>query len=224
MDDLEELRRLLDEPPPPPGARRRLLHELRALSEDSKPRHFGTRTKVVGSVATILVAAVAALFILQGGQAEAWTPTPVNPPDPALVAAASSECGEGELDFGSPLLVDQRGDVAVALFGDRSARDAEAFLTCTLHFSEDAWRRVDHSDLSFSLHSISGSFDEEALNTPVERVVIDTPDQVVDVSHRDGFYLIWWPGEEALDGETMRFLAQDGSTLLETPIRVRQDG
>lgn len=222
MDDIDKLRRLLDEPAPSPEAREKLHRALRARYERSASLPPRPVMRIMASAAMVLVVAIGVVLALQGGRAEAWTPVPVTPPDPALMAAASSECGEERFDFGAPLLVDQRGDVAVAMFGSRSEH-AESFLTCTLILDEGVWRNAEAAGLPFRLLSVSGSFDEQVLGAAVARVVIETESRTVEVSHQDGFYLIWWPEEEALAGETMKFLAEDGSTMLEVPVLPSQD-
>lgn len=223
MDDLEKLRRLLDERPPPPEAREKALRELHAHYEAPSSRPSRPVARILTGVAAIVVVTVGALLTLQLGQAEAWAPIPVTPPDPSLVAAASSECGDDRTDFQSPLLVDQRDDVAVAMFGNRPEDGVESFMTCTLVLDEGDWRRVHGDNLAFRLLSVSGSFDEEVLGAGVSRVVIKTENRSVEVSHQDGFYLIWWPEEEALTGETMQFIAENGATLLEVPVLPSQD-
>jgi hypothetical protein len=115
--------------------------------------------------------------------------------------------------------VDQRNDVAVALFGERSSDDgASSFRTCTLALIDGSWRKADVDDLGFSLLVTAGSVDEQTLGAPVERVVINAASEQIEVSYEDGFYLMWWPEDLALAGEVMRFLATDGSTLLEIPV------
>ncbi len=223
MNEVEKFRRLLDEEPPPPEAREKTVSTLRSLYETSERRPSRPLAGILISAATVVVVAVVAMLSMQGGRAEAWTPTPVTPPDPALLQAASSDCETDRFDFQSPLLVDQREDVAVAMFGERSEGGTESFLTCTLVLDEKVWRRAQDDDLSFRLLSVSGSFDEQVLGAAVDGVVIETESRTVEVSHQDGFYLIWWPEEEALAGETMQFIAEDGSTLLEVPVLPSQD-
>lgn len=219
MRDLQNLRRLLEEPPPTPEALETAWEALRARYASTEA---GTRTRTrrlaLSAVAGLTVALV--LVTLRVGQAEAWTPVPVVPPEPSLVASAPGECAESGSAPEPPLLIDQRRDVAVALFGERSADDAtNAFRTCTLSLTDGSWRRAGAEDLSFTLAVVAGSVDEQVLGGNVDRVVIDTGTLQVEVSHQDGFYLIWWPEDLSLAGEPMRFLAADGSTLLELPLR-----
>lgn len=220
MRDLENLRRHLDEPPASDEAReaaRAALRERYARAEGRLTLKHG----VLLAAGVALASAVLVILTTRTGPAVAWSPTPVTPPEPLLLASASAECADVLDQFdGSmpPLIIDQRDDVAMALFGDRSAEEV-SMLSCTLRNTDDGgWERVTADDLPFTLFSVSGSVDEELLGSRIERVVIDTGDALVDVSYEDGFYLIWWPEDVALTGHPMRFLAPDGSTVLEMPV------
>lgn len=219
MSDMDHLRRILDEPAPTPVAREKAREALRArYASPAKPMGRSFTKLALSAVAAASV--VLAVVTLQVGRAEAWSPVPEVPPDPFLAASAGGECAESGLGPEAPLLIDQREDVAVALFGGRSPEDATSgFRTCTLAFSDGSWRRVDADDLSFTMAVVSGSVDEQVLGGSVDKVVIDTGARQVEVSHSDGFYLIWWPEDVALTDEPMRFLAPDGSILLELPVR-----
>lgn len=217
MGDIEEIRRILDEPPSSPEqrelARQALRSELR-LPRQGKSTHWG-RLGLGAAVGVALLAVMA----LRVDPAEAWSPMP-EPPEPLLLASAPELCAAGEARIGTPLLVDQRNDVAVALFGERSADGAaSSFRTCTLVHVDESWRAADAGDLNFTLVVTAGSVDEQILGEAVDRVVIDTPDEQVEVSYEDGYYLMWWPDDLALAGKLMRFLGADGSHLLEIPIR-----
>lgn len=226
MSDIDDLRRILEEPPPTEETRDRARGALRAQYAAREPRRHRLGKLALGALAAVL--AVIAVISMRIGQAEAWSPEPQTPPESSLVAAAPNECGVADVGDESPpltdeppLLIDQRNDVAVAMFGDRSASDrTSSFLTCTLVFTDGSWRRPD-GDLPFDLAVTAGSVDEELLGQRVERVVIETEPETIEVSYRDGFYLMWWPEELALTDESMRFVASDGSVLLEIPVQGR---
>lgn len=222
MDELERLRRTLEEPPATVEDReaaRQVLHDRYSVFIP------GRRKRSIGlaSVSAIAIASVVLLAVLLGPeQAEAWGPVPVEPPDPAVIQSASDECDGLPTGNDRPLVVDQRGDVAVALFGHSTESPLRAFGTCTLALVDGQWHRVDVDDLSFELVVMAGSVDERVLGAQVERVVIDSQGQDIDLSHQDGFYLIWWPQSLALTGKPVRFLDSEGNTLLEVPVRPNQ--
>lgn len=217
MDDLEKLRRLLDEPPPSQTIRDESLRALH-LRYQASVRDRRPLARIVSSAVVVIGVAIAVVLVLQSDEAEAWSPIPVTPVDPVLVEAASSECGEIPVDQKTPVLVDQREDVAVAMFRSSAGDGPTTSGTCTLFVEDGVWRQARVDDLPFNVLVKSGSFDEELIESTVARVVIETDGQTVEVSHRDGFYLIWWPEGLALADESMRFLSEDGSTLLELPI------
>jgi len=220
MRDLESLRRHLDEPPPTAETREAARAALRTRYAS------GNRSWRIGVPFALTAAVVAAVVVLsmRTGPAAAWSPIPATPPEPSLQAAAADACsGLAGSPLSGPLLIDQRGDVAVALFGER-ADEGDFHLTCTLVERGDMWVRAAADDLSFSLLVMSGSVDEDAVGSPVDRVVIDAEGEEVVVSYADGFYLIWWPEEVALTGRPMSFLSADGSTLLEIPVHSSRRG
>lgn len=219
MSDLETLRRRLEEPAPPTVAVR---EAARAALRQRYGRTAGRSSHSIVVLATgvALAVAILAVVVTQAGPAAAWSSTPVSPPDPLLLASATTECA-GVVDQAdasrTPLLIDQRNDVAMALFGKRSPQQT-SLVTCTLRETDQGWRRATADQLPFTLFSRAGSVDEEVLGSSIDRVVIDTGDERVTVSYHDGFYLIWWPEDIALTGHPMQFLAPDGSTVLEIPM------
>lgn len=218
MDDIEDIRRILDEPPPTREQREVARQALRSAYGPPRQRR-SRRWGKMGLGAAVGATAVLALTVLRVGPAEAWSPVPVRPPEPVLLASVATQCAGSDAESQQPVLVDQRNDVAVALFGERSSDDgASSFRTCTLALIDGSWRKADVDDLGFSLLVTAGSVDEQTLGAPVERVVINAASEQIEVSYEDGFYLMWWPEDLALAGEVMRFLATDGSTLLEIPV------
>lgn len=218
--DLENLRRHLEEGPPTDEIREAARERLLARYA-STGRGWALRVPFVLTSAAAVVAVV--VLTVRTGPVAAWSPIPVSPPETSLQASAGAECSDGSGDPEAPLLIDQRRDVAVALFGERS--DEEDFhLTCTLIKTDEGWRRATGDDLSFRLLVVSGSVDEAALDSRIDRVVIDAEGAEVEVSYENGFYLIWWPEEVALIGSAMRFLASDGSTILEIPLNSPRRG
>lgn len=219
MDDFGKIRRILDEPPPTPEQRelaRQTLRSAYGSPRQRKPRPWGRLGLAAAAGATV----VFAVMLLRVDPAEAWSPVPENPPEPLLVEAVPDQCATAAASSQIPLLVDQRNDAAVALFGERSSEDgASSFRTCTLALIDGIWREADANDLGFSMLVTAGSVDEQMLGEAVDRVVIDTADEQVEVSYEDGFYLMWWPEDLALAGEMMRFLGADGSSLVEIPVR-----
>lgn len=219
MDELERLRRTLEEPPASEEQReaaRRALHDRYSDSTSRRSR------RSIGLIAVSAIAAglVILLAVLSGPeQAEAWGPVPVKAPDPAVIQAASDECDGLPSVSDGPVLVDQRADVAVALFGDTAERTPSAFGTCTLVLVDGEWQRADEGHLPFELEAMAGSVDEQVLGAEVEQVIIDSGSQDIVLSYQDGFYLIWWPESLALIGQPVRFLDSGGNTLLEIPVR-----
>lgn len=219
MRDLENLRRHLDEPPASAESRERVRAALRQRYTRTDA---GLQARLRVFLAAGAAAALAILVVLttRTGPAVAWSPTPVTPPEPLLLATAAEQCADVLDQFDAsltPLIVDQRNDVAMALFGERSTEEM-SFLSCTLRKTDEGWQRVTAGDLPFTLFSTSGAVDEELLGSRIEQVVIDTGEALVEVSYKDGFYLIWWPEDVALTGNPMRFIAADGSTVLEIPV------
>lgn len=221
VSDIKNLRRILDEPPPTPEQRelaRQMLRSVYGSPRQGKSRSWGK----LGLGTAVAATVVFAVMMLRVDTAEAWSPVPESPPESLLLASAPVECATADAGSQAPLLVDQRNDVAVALFGERSAGDrASSFRTCTLAFTDGSWHKADARDLAFTLLVTAGSVDEQIIGAAVERVVIDTASEQVEVSYDDGFYLMWWPEDLALAGEVMRFLGADGSSLLEIPVRSR---
>jgi len=217
MGDIEEIRRILEEPPPSPEQRELARQALRSefgSPRQRKAKHWG-RLGMSAAVGVALLVVMA----LRVDPAEAWSPVP-EPPEPLLLASAPDLCAGADARGGTPILVDQRNDIAVALFGERSREDAaSSFRTCTLVHIDGNWRAADAGDLGFTLVVTAGSVDEQILREAVDRVVIATSNEQVEVSYEDGFYLMWWPEDLALAGEGMRFLGADGSRLLEIPVR-----
>lgn len=217
MDEIERLRRLLDEPDSTSPDEQKTLAALRQAYE--KPlRRRSTNSRLVVSTAIVVLVTFVAVLTLRSGPALAWSPTPVLPHDPALLGAVEDECLRGAAESAVPHLIDQREDVAVALLGTAPGSNNGGFSTCTLIYSAGSWDRAVSSDLDFVLALTAGTVDEAVLEEPISRVVIETHTQDVEVSYRDGFYLIWWPADLALDGEVMRFLSGDGSELLAIPV------
>ena len=219
MDELERLRRALEEPPASEEQReaaRRVLHERYSGSASG-----GSRRSIGLVVVSVVVAGLVTLLAVLSGseQAEAWGPVPVKSPDPSVIQAASDECDGLPTVSDRPLLVDQRADVAVALFGDTPERTPSAFGTCTLVLLEGKWQRADEGTLPFELEAMAGSVDEQVLGAEVEQVIIDSENQDIVLSYQDGFYLIWWPESLALIGKSVRFLDSGGNSLLEIPVR-----
>lgn len=217
-DDLredEDLWRLLDEPPPTPEMREAAHAALRAeyVAAETASRR-PTRRLMLPTLGAVVLAVVA--VGVWRAPAEAWSPTPVTPPDPAVVEAASQACAMDATASRDAVLIDQRVDVAVVLFVQPpSATGAQDFKTCTLAEVDGRWQAAVASDLPSGLTVMAGSIDEAALGAVVDRVIIDQAGQEVVVSYRDGYYLAWWPGEMALTGAPVRFIAADGSTLIE---------
>lgn len=221
MDDFGEIRRILDEPPPTPEQRELARQTLR--SEYGSPRQRKSKPwGRLGLGAAVGATVVFAVMLLRVDPAGAWSPVPESPPEPLLIQSVPDQCATAAASSRVPLLVDQRNDAAVALFGERSSEEGtSSFRTCTLALIDGIWREADANDLGFSLLVTAGSVDEQVLGEAVDRVVIDTGGEQVEVSYEDGFYLMWWPEELALTGKTMRFLAIDGSILLELPVGSR---
>lgn len=219
MRDLESLRRHLDESPASAETREAARAALRQRYTRTDGR-LPTRLRVL-LAAGAAAAVVIVVLTTRTGPAAAWSPTPVTPPEPLLLASAAAECADVLDQFDAsliPLIIDQRNDVAMALFGERSSEEM-SFLSCTLrNTADEGWVRVTADELPFTLFSISGSVDEELLGSRIDQVVIDSGEGLVEVSYEDGFYLIWWPEDVALTGHPMRFLAADGSTVLEIPV------
>lgn len=218
MDELERLRRLLDEVRPTEESKEKTLEAIRNRAQQSSHRQ-APMSRLMMRTALVAAVLLAGLIVLRPGAAEAWSPTPVSPQDPTLISAVPDECPDGMVDADQPLLIDQREDVAIALLGELpSAEGPGGFKTCLLAREDSAWLRATNDDLPFELAVTAGTVDERALGEPVSKVVIETDTQLVDVSYGNGFYLIWWPAELALDGEVMRFLASDGSELFDVPV------
>lgn len=219
MDEFENLRKVLDEPPPSAEDYENARRAVGARYPTSTaPRRFpvgrlATLTAIIALVAVVLS------IVIETEVAEAWSPVPVSPPDPSLLANASTQCA-GDVGDGELLLLDQRGEVAVALFGEPGAEsgDSSGFRTCTLVL-EDEWRRASADDLPYRLAVAAGSVDEEVLGQRVFKVLISLPNYEIEVSYREGFYLIWWPEDVALKDETMQLVAENGSLITELPLR-----
>lgn len=217
MDDMDRLRRILDEPPPTADEREAALAALRTrIDQEAAGKRRRQRVMRVGAMVATMVFVAGFVLVRQPPIGEAWSDTPVVPPDRALVAAAPGACG-GPLTPDEVLLVDQRGSLALVLIGSRDPSGASTVRSCTLSEEGVGWALASNSALR--VDSMSGSIDKDLSESEVERVIIDGSDGPVDVSYAEGFFLVWWPQNFALAGKTIKFLAADGSVLLEMPVR-----
>lgn len=219
MDEFESLRRALDEPPPSVADYENARNAVRARYPASTAQRRFPVGRLATLTAVVAVVAMVLSIVMETEMAEAWSPVPVSPPDPSLLTNAPTQCAEDAGDR-ELLLLDQRGEVAVALFGEPGADSGErsGFHTCTLVL-EDEWRRATADDLPYRLAVTAGSVDEEVLGQRVSKVLISLPSDEVEVSYREGFFLIWWPEDLAPNDETMQLVADDGSLIAELPFR-----
>lgn len=221
MDDSSGLGRFLEEAPPSDEARQRALAALRARFDDEPPmRRSNRRWLRVSGIAAALAVMLSLAVLQRSHPADAWSETPVVPPDPALIDAAPDLC-QGTNPATHPtdvLLVDQRGSIALILIGSRT--EAMSVSSCTVVL-DNQWGLASDSNLPFAVESMAGSVDEGLLGDTVVKAVIPTESGEIEVSYADGFFLVWWPQQVALGGAPIQFISDNGSILLEVLVQPR---